>query len=311
LTFERKGGEVSVPTGASWPVAVLTSARRQWMDFRTILYEKLGAVLRVTTNRPHVLNAQSRVMLLELDEAFRRAADDGDVRVVIVAGAGEHFSAGHDIGSAEELEDQKAHPTGPGMPENLKRLSELYLETTLRSRDLPKPTIAQVQGYCIMGGLMLASCCDLIVAAEDAVFADRAVRWGGSHIQYFSMPWDLGPRKTKEYLFTGDYVDAREALRLGLVNRVVPRAGLAAETLALAQRIALQDPFALKLAKASVNETLDIQGQRRAIEAAFKNYMLTIPHRQTLGTYGAEARAKSVKDRIETRDRKFGDAAGG
>lgn len=280
------------------------------MDFRTILYEKLGAVLRITTNRPHVLNAQSRVMLLELDEAFRRAMDDGDVRAVIVAGAGEHFSAGHDIGSPEELEDQQAHPIGAGLPENLKRLSELYLETTLRWRDLPKPTIAQVQGYCIMGGLMLASCCDLIVAAEDAVFADRSVRWGGAHVQYFSMPWDLGPRKAKEYLFTGDYVDAQAALRLGLVNRVVPRAALAPETLKLAQRIALQDPFALKLAKASVNETLDIQGQRRAIEAAFKNYMLTIPHRQLLGTYGAEARAKSVKERIQTRDRKFGDAAG-
>lgn len=161
-----------------------------------------------------------------------------------------------------------------------------------------------------MGGLMLASCCDLIVAAEDAVFADRSVRWGGAHVQYFSMPWDLGPRKAKEYLFTGDYVDAQAALRLGLVNRVVPRVALAPETLKLAQRIALQDPFALKLAKASVNETLDIQGQRRAIEAAFKNYMLTIPHRQLLGTYGAEARAKSVKERIQTRDRKFGDAAG-
>ena len=280
------------------------------MDFRTILYEKLGAVLRITANRPHVLNAQSRVMLLELDQAFRRAMDDGDVRAVIVAGAGEHFSAGHDIGSPEEVEDQKANPVGAGLPENLKRLSELYLETTLRWRDLPKPTIAQVQGYCIMGGLMLASCCDLIVAAEDAVFADRSVRWGGAHVQYFSMPWDLGARKAKEYLFTGDYVDAQAALRLGLVNRVVPRAALAPETLELAQRIALQDPFALKMAKASVNETLDIQGQRRAIEAAFKNYMLTIPHRQRLGTYGAEARAKSVKERIQTRDRKFGDAPG-
>jgi len=281
------------------------------MDYRTIRYEELGAVLRITTNRPHVLNAQSRIMLLELDEAFARAVQDANVRVIIVAGAGEHFSAGHDIGSPEELEDQKAHPVGPSLPENLKRLSELYLETTLRWRDVPKPTIAQVQGYCIMGGLMLASCCDLIVAADNALFADRSVRWGGAHVQYFGMPWDLGPRKTKEYLFTGDYIGAEEALRLGLVNRVVPRAALAADTLALAHRIALQDPFALKLAKASVNETLDIQGQRRAIEVSFKNYMLTIPHRQTLGTYGAEARAKSVRERIETRDRKFGDATGG
>jgi enoyl-CoA hydratase len=280
------------------------------MDFRTILYEKFGAVLRITTNRPEALNAQSRVMILELDRAFRMAVEDGDTRVVIVAGAGAHFSAGHDLGSPEELEDQKAHPVGPGMPENLKRLSELYLETTLRWREVPKPTIAQVQGYCIMGGLMLASCCDLIVAAEDARFADRSVRWGGPHVQYFGMPWDLGPRKTKEYLFTGDYLDAHEALSLGLVNRVVPREALAAATLELAQRIALQDPFALKMAKASVNGTMDIQGHRQAIEAAFKNYMMTIPHRQALGTYGAAARARSVKERIQARDGQFGDVRG-
>ena len=277
------------------------------MNFRTLTYEKLGAVLRVTANRPEVLNAQSRVMILELDEAFRAATEDADTRVIIVAGAGQHFSAGHDLGSPEELEDQKAHPVGPGIAENLKRLSELYLETCLRWRDVPKPTIAQVQGYCIMGGLMLASCCDLIIAAEDALFADRAVRWGGSHVQYFTMPWDLGPRKAKEYLFTGDYVDAHTALELGLVNRVVERAKQAEATLELAQRIGLQDAYALRLAKASVNETMDIQGHRRAAEAAFKNYMLTIPHRQALGTYGAAARAKGVKDRIATRDQKFGD----
>jgi enoyl-CoA hydratase len=277
------------------------------MNFRTITYEKLGAVLRITANRPDVLNAQSRAMIMELDEAFRAASADADTRVIIVAGAGKHFSAGHDLGSRDEMADQKAHPVGPGIAENLKRLSELYLETCLRWRDVPKPTIAQVQGYCIMGGLMLASCCDLIIASEDALFADRAVRWGGSHVQYFTMPWDLGPRKTKEYLFTGDYVDARTALELGLVNRVVKGEVLAEATLELAQRIALQDPFALKLAKASVNETMDIQGHRQAAEAAFKNYMLTIPHRQALGTYGAAARAKSVKERIVTRDQKFGD----
>ena len=277
------------------------------MDYRTITFERLEAVARITANRPQVLNAQSRVMILELDDAFRAVADDPEIRVAIVAGAGKHFSAGHDLGSPEELEDQKAHPVGPGIAENLRRLSELYVETCLRWRDVPKPTIAQVQGFCIMGGLMLASCCDLIVAADDARFADRAVRWGGAHVQYFSMPWDLGPRKAKEYLFTGDYIDAEAACRLGLVNRVVPAAGLAADTLALAQRIALQDPFALKLAKASVNETQDIQGHRQAIEAAFKNYMLTIPHRQALGTYGVEARAKGVKARIEARDTRFGD----
>src|SRR5262249_9782781 len=114
---------------------------RPSMDFRTIHCEQLGAVVRLTANRPAALHAQRRVMILELDSAFRHAAEDDQTRVVIVAGAGTHFSAGHDLGSPEELEDQKAHPVGPGFPENLKRLSELYLETCLRWRDVPKPTI--------------------------------------------------------------------------------------------------------------------------------------------------------------------------
>src|SRR5260370_42610907 len=126
------------------------------MNFRTIRYEQLGAVLRITANRPEVLNAQSRVMILELDEAFRAASEDDETRVIIVAGAGAHFSAGHDLGSPDELEDQKAHPVGPGLPENLKRLSELYLETCLRWREVPKPTIPHVPGSLLMGPPTLA-----------------------------------------------------------------------------------------------------------------------------------------------------------
>jgi enoyl-CoA hydratase len=274
------------------------------MTYTTLLWERFDAVLRITVNRPHVLNAQSRVLLTELDEALNRAAGDPDVKVVIIAGAGKHFSAGHDLGSPEELEDQKRHPVQPGFEGEYRRLSELFLETCLRWRDVPKPTIAQVQGYCIMGGLMLASCCDLIVASEDALFADRAVRWGGAHVQYFSMPWDLGPRKTKEYLFTGEFFTAAQAEAMGLVNHVVPRAALEDETLALARRIAVNDSWALRMAKRSVNDTLDAQGQRAAIEVAFKNYMLTIPTRIERGTYGPAAREKPPKERFAVLNRK-------
>ena len=271
-------------------------------DKDVLIYEKKDYIATVMLNRPESRNALSVELVTRLHEVWNTVDDDPEVRVIILRGAGEKaFVAGADISQFKEKR------TGEVAVREYNAASDKAGEAL---RECTKPTIAMIQGYCIMGGLMLASCCDLIVAAEDAVFADRSVRWGGAHVQYFSMPWDLGPRKAKEYLFTGDYVDAQAALRLGLVNRVVPRAALAPETLKLAQRIALQDPFALKLAKASVNETLDIQGQRRAIEAAFKNYMLTIPHRQLLGTYGAEARAKSVKERIQTRDRKFGDAAG-
>lgn len=268
------------------------------MAWQTLIEERFDAVLRITTNRPQVLNAQSRVLLEELDEAFKRAVEDSEIRVIILAGAGKHFSAGHDLGSPEELADQQKRSFGDRFQDEYRRLNTLYFENTLRWRDLPKPTIAQVQGYCIMGGLMIASACDLIVASDDALFADRAVGWGGSHVQYFSMPWDLGPRKAKELLFTSEFVTAAKAEQLGLVNRVVPRAELESATLALAQKIATNDPFALKMAKQSVNDMLDIQGQRQALETSFKTYMLTIPHRQESGTYGAAARNKSPKERF-------------
>ena len=266
--------------------------------YTTLLQEQTGAVLKITTNRPEALNAQSRILLVELDEAFKRAVDDDSVRAIILAGAGKHFSAGHDLGSPQEMEDQRKTPLEPGFKGEYRRIFERFYENTMRWRDLPKPTIAQVQGYCIMGGMMIASACDLIIASEDAQFADRAVKWGGAHVQYFSMPWDLGPRKAKEYLFTGDFMSAADAEKAGLVNRVVPRARLEEETMALAQKIAERDPFALKFAKASVNETQDAQGFRAAMEGAFKNYMMTIPHRIEMGTYGPKAREKNPKDRF-------------
>ena len=152
------------------------------MAWKTLLSEREGAALKVIVNRPQVLNAQSRMAIEEIDAALAQAARDDSVRVIILAGAGKHFSAGHDLGSKEELEDRRRRGYPKDVSQEWVRSSELYLEATLRWRDLPKPTIAQVQGYCIMGGLMLASACDLIVASEDARFADRAVRWGGSHV---------------------------------------------------------------------------------------------------------------------------------
>jgi enoyl-CoA hydratase len=274
------------------------------VTYTTLLTEQVGAVRKITTNRPDVLNAQSRLLLAELDEAFARAVDDAGVKVIVLAGAGKHFSAGHDLGSPQEMDDQRKTPLEPGFKGEYRRLYDRFFENTMRWRDLPKPTIAQVQGYCIMGGMMIASACDLIIASDDALFADRAVKWGGSHVQYFSMPWDLGPRKAKEYLFTGDFISAAEAEKLGLVNRVVPRAKLEEETMALAQRIAERDSFALKFAKSSVNEMMDAQGFRDAMNGAFKNYMMTIPHRIEMGTYGPAAREKNPKDRFAVLNKK-------
>jgi enoyl-CoA hydratase len=251
----------------------VTKKEETKMAYTTLQLTQDEAVLTITVNRPEVLNAQSRLMLEEFDQAMDEAAENESVKVVIVAGAGKHFSAGHDIGSPQEKEDQRQRPYAPGMPGEYKRGRDLYLDNTLRWRDFPKPTIAQVQGYCIMGGLMLASACDLILAADDAKFCDRTVRWAGAHVQYASLAWDIGFRKAKEYLFTGDWLTADEALRLGLVNRVVPRAQLETETMQLAQRIALQDPFALRIAKFSMNQMKTKWGFARGLPTPFKTML--------------------------------------
>ena len=220
-----------------------------------------------------------------------------------MAGAGEHFSAGHDLGSPQEMEDREKRPYSPGTAGEYERSWQQNVANTLRWRDFPKPTIARVHGYCIMGGIILASSCDLIVASEDARFSDRTVRWGGPHVQFVSLPWEIGIRKAKEYLFTGDWMSAHEAERLGLVNRVVSRDKLEEETMELAQRIALQDPFALRLSKASLNQVQDQMGYRNSVMSGFHNHALGLSHRRELA---GDERVTSI-DRARNRDKKFGD----
>lgn len=237
------------------------------MSFETIIYEKIDSnIVRITMNRPRYRNAQTDKMTMELKEAFDTAAEDDDVRVLILAGAGQSFSSGFDLGSPEAIKEreQRVVPEGPegGSAWRMKRDEDMYLNPLLKWRNLPKPTIAQVQGHCIMGGLMLATVMDIIVAAEDAKFADFSTKMSGGAAQYFTLVWDIGGRMVKELLFTGDFMDAQTALRRGLVNRVVPREKLEEETLELARKIAQQNPFLLKLAKKMVNDQIDLMGQR-------------------------------------------------
>ncbi|PRX51215.1 enoyl-CoA hydratase [Prauserella shujinwangii] len=244
----------------------------------TVRYERTGPVAVVTMNRPEYRNAQNSAMTYALDAAFARAVDDDEVSVIVLAGAGEHFSAGHDIGSpgrdADVSFERKAvlwwdHVDKAGGDARLARESEVYLGMCRRWREIPKPVIAGVQGACVAGGLMLAWVCDLIVAADDAFFADPVVRMGIPGVEYFAHPWVLGPRAAKEVLFTGDRFDAEQALRWGMVNRVVPRARLAEETRALAERIAAMPRFGLALAKKAVNQAEDLMGLRSGMDSVF------------------------------------------
>jgi len=236
------------------------------MPYKQITFEKTGAVARVTMNRPRYRNALSRVLLSELDDGFAKAAADDDVRVIILAGAGDHFSAGHDLGTPEEREGWKDSVLA-GIPEQYRFSWDFYFDLSMRLRDVPKPTIAQVQGYCIFGAWIIASAMDIVVAADDSLFL-------ASHFQYFSVPWDLGVRKTKELLFRNRFLRAREALELGFVNHVAPRESLEAETMALAEEIAQNDPFGLRMIKLSVNQAQDAMGFRTALTNAHARYML-------------------------------------
>jgi enoyl-CoA hydratase len=234
------------------------------MNFQTILYELNGPVAVVTLNRPEKKNAQSRQLLEEMDAAFTQAVNDETVRVIVLAGAGDTFSAGHDLSASENaLRTQMS----PGLIGRYKRVWDLYVEMGLRWRNLPKPTVAAVQGYCIFGGWMIATAMDIIVAADDAKFL-------ASHFQYFSVPYDVSPRKAKEILFESRFLHADEAERAGLVNRVVPRDKLMEETLALAHRIAQQDPFALRLVKLSINQAQDMMGYSTFIKSALQTYIV-------------------------------------
>jgi enoyl-CoA hydratase len=243
-----------------------------------VLSEKRGAVQVVTMNRPQYRNAQNSAMTYALDDAFAAAAADDEVKVIVLAGAGDHFSAGHDIGSpgrdVDKFFPRRAslwwdHLDKTGAEQRMARESEVYLGMCRRWRELPKPMIASVQGACVAGALMLAWSCDLIIAAEDAFFADPVVRMGIPGVEYFAHPWVMGPRFAKEFLFLGEKVFAPRALELGMVNRVVARTDLESETLDVAERIATMPRMGLALTKMAVNQCEDQMGLQQGIDSVF------------------------------------------
>lgn len=262
------------------------------MTYRFITYELLdeGVIARITLNRPDARNAQNRGLLVELDDAFVAAEADDNVRVVILTAAGSMFSAGHDLGSPQALAEltpgPDMHPTRGihgGTRSGAERLMiqewHYYFNNTRRWRDLRKITIASVNGDVYAAGLMLMWACDLIVAADDVVFADVVgTRLGMCGVEYFAHPWEFGARKTKELMLTGDSMDVDEAYRLGMVAKVFPRAELADKTVEFARRIAERPTVAALLIKESVNQTQDNMGFHNALNACFSLHQLNHSH---------------------------------
>ena len=258
-----------------------------------VAYETLdeGRIPRIWLNRPEAHKAQSRTLLVQLDEAFSRAEAYDQVRVVILAARGKNFPAGHDLGSEAALLERQPGPeqhptfrshgaTVPAIAERRYRQEwHFFFENTCRWRDLRKITIAQVQGNAISAGLMLIWACDLIVAADDAKFSDVVgVRMGMPGVEYYAHPWEFGPRKAKELLLTGDSLDADEAYRLGMVSKVFPRDELEDKTLEFARRIAERPTMAALLIKDSVNAASDAMGFTEALRHGFHIHELGHAH---------------------------------
>jgi enoyl-CoA hydratase len=278
-----------------------------------VLYERRAGTALVTMNRPQFRNAQNARMTYALDDAFTRATNDDEVKVIVLAGAGQHFSAGHDIGTpgrdihkpASETHPRVAttwyeHADKAGAENYYVREQELYLGMCRRWRETPKPTIAMVQGACVAGGLMLAWTCDLILASEDAFFADPVVKMGIPGVEYFAHAHVMNPRIAKEFLFLGERMPAARAQEIGMINRVFPRAALEAETLAIAQRIGEMPRFALALTKKAINQAEDRMGLRDTMDATYALHHLAHAHNMLtspdhLAGQDAKSMAKSLK----------------
>ena len=261
-------------------------------DYKFVKYETFddGSIARILLNRPETRNAQSRGLLVDLNAAFMEAEADDAIRVVILGGAGKMFSSGHDMGSAQAMEEYlpgpNQHPTAAsnggtrlGVEKRMLQEWHYFFENTLRWRNLRKITIAQMTGTVYAAGLMLMWCCDLITAADDVRFADVVgTRLGMCGVEYFAHPWEFGPRKTKELMLTGDSIDVEEAHRLGMVSKIFPAADVEAKTLDYARRIAKLPTVTSLLIKESVNQTVDNMGFYNGLQACFNLHQLNHAH---------------------------------
>jgi enoyl-CoA hydratase len=261
-------------------------------EYKYISYDTSdsGAIAHIALNRPRYRNAQNRGLLVELDDAFGRAERDDTVRVVILRGNGPAFSAGHDLGTADTVAEREPGPdqhptftcngaTGGKVESRYRQEYHYYYDNTRRWRNLKKITIAQVHGKVLSAALMLAWCCDLIVAAENTEFADVVgTRLGMCGVEYFGHPWEFGPRKAKELLLTGDSLSADEAYRLGMVSKVFADEELADKTLAFARRIAKLPTMTALTIKDSVNQSVDAMGFHTALDACFSIHQLNHAH---------------------------------
>jgi enoyl-CoA hydratase/carnithine racemase len=267
-------------------------------NYETLIYEKIeDKICRLTLNRPEKLNALSQKLLRELDQVMDEYDNDPEASVMIIRGQGRAFSAGYDLQGTQ-------HPGATFTVTNDRIGLHRTIERWQRLWSLTKPTIAQVHGYCLAGATEFIGHCDIVFASEDAQFGHPAGRSLGILPTLSMWPVLMGPRKTKEYLFTGDMMSAKEALEWHLVNRVFPREKLEEETLNYARRVAMVPTDLLMLHKAAVNRYLDVIGIRAAEQSSAD--LDCIAHQtETVKNWMKASRDRGLKAALAERDRPF------
>lgn len=228
--------------------------------YQTITLQCSQPVAVLTLNRPQRLNAINKQMLGEIEDALDKVEGDDGTRALVVTGAGGNFSSGFDL-----KEQMESRPTGE---ETWRGILARDFSAVTRFWSLKKPTVAAVNGYCLAGGCELALCCDITVAAQDAIFGEPELRFGAG-IVVMILPWLVGPKRAKEIILTGaDRITADQALDWGLVNRVVAAGEVEATAMALARHIAVIDPMLVQQTKRAINRTFEIMGLTEALDEA-------------------------------------------
>src|SRR6516165_9980624 len=266
--------------------------------YETIRLERSGTVALLTLARPERLNAIDRRMLGELQEVLDAVERDDDLRVVVVKGAGGNFSSGFDL-----KEQMEARPSGT---QAWREILDRDFSTIMRFWHFRKPTIAAVQGYCLAGGCELALCCDITIAADDAVFGEPELKFGAG-IVVMILPWLVGPKRAKEIILTGaDRIPAVEAARIGLINRVVPGDQLESAAIALARHIAVIDPNLVQKTKQAINQCFETMGLVKALNTALDiDLAIEGAGSDDKRKFMEIARMEGLRKAIEWRDAKF------
>lgn len=255
-------------------------------------YEAVGKVGIITVNRPEKLNAISPSLMHAWWDRFREADRDPDTSVVVLRSEGRSFCVGFDISGAPPADGHRAY--GDDALSKHAMLAE-GLEFMLTPWYMAKPVIASVQGHAVGGGCEIAMFCDLTIAADDAVFGEPEIRFSDPG-PGLVMPWIIGYKRARELTYFGDLIDAETALRMGMVNRVVPAAELAEATLAYARRLALIAPEALAAAKLGINRGAEAAGFRSAMMAGLD---VVAPVYAAATEVGKEFRERAAKDGLK------------